>query len=111
MTRAELHAEFGRLYDGVSGGGQGSRASCPGARLRPDQMPVTVDMATLRAAIDELDPDWDSPAPWLVHLRAAYTEVLGSQRSREIGGLYVRAIRDALARPPPPSSAAAGKEG
>ena len=82
---------------------KGSKGILPGARLRPDQMPVTVDMATLRAAIDELDPDWDSPAPWLVHLRAAYTEVLGSQRSREIGGLYVRAIRDALARPPPPS--------
>ena len=87
---------------------RGARASCPGARLRPDQMPVTVDMATLRAAIDELDPDWDSPAPWLVHLRAAYTEVLGSQRSREIGGLYVRAIRDALAPTATTIKAAAG---
>ena len=44
-------------------------------------------------------------------LRAAYTEVLGSQRSREIGGLYVRAIRDALAPTATTIKAAAGKEG
>lgn len=112
MTRAELHAEFSRLYDGVADAVKGSKGILPGgARIRPDQMPVTVDMATLRAAIDELDPDWDSPAPWLVHLRAAYTEVLGSQRSREIGGLYVRAIRDALAPTATTIKAAAGKEG
>ena len=111
MTRAELHAEISRRMTACRGRGQGQQGILPGGSAPPDQMPVTVDMATLRAAIDELDPDWDSPAPWLVHLRAAYTEVLGSQRSREIGGLYVRAIRDALAPTATTIKAAAGKEG
>ena len=98
MTRAQLHAEISRAYDGVADAVKGSKGILPGgARLRPDQMPVTIEMGLFQAVLDELDPEWDSPEPWMAHLRNAYTEALGKQRSREIGGLYVRAIRDALA--------------
>ena len=85
-----------------------------GARLRPDQMPVTIEMAcSKRAAIDELDPElgFARSRGWPT-CRNAYTEALGKQRSREIGGL-VRPSDPGRAAPTATtcSKAATGREG